>query len=486
MAIKEYAKVNWTLGSFIRSGNWDVIFDEGGFDTEMFYGVADDPEKNVISKTVDYTPTPKDKLHLVSGVTIPRSKVKNLKEEYSIASVRDLDKATHIVLSNKVLENMWDSDWCYRIKTDLLKKWINDFLELPGIQKLDDYYAKQNKTKMEAFCLNYNEDYAFLNYWTNSNFISDPNTLSLLGMTLTDLNGKFVARADQMPRESDQFTYTIRHYIDEEDYTKLTQWIKSGLPFVDQNDIIGLLNGSDATTLDETMYESICDMFNSGDDDNHVVAMEIMANCHYRSSILYLSLLFYKYGHKMEYVHERNHVNFKALASYMELTTSYLRMDINDVVKTLRNNGSLTKTNMDKVLKYIGDDVCSGETELIKIKSVTLSESLLKELNMNYTYEYQQDYVPEVEEEVVENDMPQDTVEQSSPQEDLTIEYVNTGEIEVKTEMVVNTDIENTDLDNYLSSDMLVEKTTVTIPEDKLDSEPEVETKEDTNDGYFL
>jgi hypothetical protein len=105
---------------------------------------------------------------------------------------------------------------------------------------------------------------------------------------------------------------------------------------------------------------------------------------------------------------------------------------------------------------------------------------------MNYTYEYQQDYVPEVEEEVVENDMPQDTVEQSSPQEDLTIEYVNTGEIEVKTEMVVNTDIENTDLDNYLSSDMLVEKTTVTIPEDKLDSEPEVETKEDANDGYFL
>jgi hypothetical protein len=46
-------------------------------------------------------------------------------------------------------------------------------------------------------------------------------------------------------------------------------------------------------------------MFQSSDDDNHVLAMEIMANSHYENSILYLLMLISEFHYTISNTHTR-------------------------------------------------------------------------------------------------------------------------------------------------------------------------------------
>ncbi len=60
-------------------------------------------------------------------------------------------------------------------------------------------------------------------------------------------------------------------------------------------------------------------MFKSSDKDNHIMAMEIMANSNYVESALYLLLLLEEYGHRIADCNTKNHVNFKSMVSYFGL-----------------------------------------------------------------------------------------------------------------------------------------------------------------------
>lgn len=60
---------------------------------------------------------------------------------------------------------------------------------------------------------------------------------------------------------------------------------------------------------------------------------------------------------------------------------------------------------MDEVLKRLGTDVIRhGETDMIKIKTVTLKSEVLEELNMNYTYNFREDFTPDEETEVPDSE----------------------------------------------------------------------------------
>ena len=85
----------------------------------------------------------------------------------------------------------------------------------------------------------------------------------------------------------------------------------------DEKDLLENLNGDDALVIGETEFEQLRQMFLSSDSDNHVLAMEIMANSNYSQSIFYLLRLFKDYNRKISDQRSRNHVNFKSLVSIM-------------------------------------------------------------------------------------------------------------------------------------------------------------------------
>jgi hypothetical protein len=77
-------------------------------------------------------------------------------------------------------------------------------------------------------------------------------------------------------------------------------------------------------------------MFKSSDKDNHIMAMEIMANSNYVESALYLLMLLEEYGHRIADCNTKNHVNFKSMVSYFGLRVRDVDcLDPDDVSKKL-------------------------------------------------------------------------------------------------------------------------------------------------------
>ena len=407
--MKNYATLSINFGKYTRTR---VKSDLDDIKVDITYenSIIGNQSKNAFLSQFNgssYSPTKSDNLYLVKGVNIPRVKIKNLTADYNIKSVRNIDKATHVVVSSQAIDRMFDYSWKYNVSTDLMKIWLSDFIKLPFFDEDSQYNCYEldkAKTLLEAFINTYEEDFVLIDYWSNNNFFTDKSMMQDLGFYLKDLDGKILTSSSQ----SDNYKYDVVHYLKgewEPNKEIIDNILNYNLPIIDQNEIISLLNGEDATEIDEDVYESVCEMFSSGDEDNHIVAMEIMANCNYSKSFLYLCLLFYKYGSLMEYKSERKHVNFKALISYMDLSSSSLNIDINQIVSRLRSHKQLTKSNMDEVLKRLGTDVIRhGETDMIKIKTVTLKSEVLEELNMNYTYNFREDFTPDEETEVPDSE----------------------------------------------------------------------------------
>jgi hypothetical protein len=171
----------------------------------------------------------------------------------------------------------------------------------------------------------------------------------------------------------------------------------AGATVYDEMAILKHINGDDATIIDEAMFEQISQMFKSNDDDNHILAMEIMANSNYIESLLFLEILFKEYSYQISSCHTKNHVNFKSLIGFLKKNKSYLGTDIDDIVKSLIDKGVLTTDKLDVLMrKYSNEIGNSGNTDYFKVKTVTINEDLLKQLNTNYIYEHVEDFIPEV------------------------------------------------------------------------------------------
>jgi hypothetical protein len=174
----------------------------------------------------------------------------------------------------------------------------------------------------------------------------------------------------------------------------------AGATVYDEMAILKHINGDDATVIDEAMFEQISQMFQSNDNDNHILAMEIMANSNYTESLLFLEMLFKEYSYQISSCHTKNHVNFKSLIGFLKKNKNYLGTDIDDIVKSLIDKGVLTTDKLDVLMRNYSDEVEKhGSTKYFKVKTVTINEDLLKQLNANYIYEHVEDFIPEVPED---------------------------------------------------------------------------------------
>jgi hypothetical protein len=165
------------------------------------------------------------------------------------------------------------------------------------------------------------------------------------------------------------------------------------------------VNGDNAVTIDSDMYEQIADMFRSSDSDNHILAMEIMANSNYKDSLLYLEILFKEFEGQIYNSHTKKHVNFKSLLNYLGKERS-INTNLNDVMNSLINKGVLT-TDMLNVLmdRYHIEIQRNGDYNYFKVKTITVDEDTLALLKTNYIYNLLEDYQPvpvDISEEEVE------------------------------------------------------------------------------------
>ena len=379
-----------------------------------------------------YTPMKGDKLYFLPGVNIPRIKLKDLATKFGIRTVRDVSEANVIFGSSKTKDKMTGYTWKYKIPTTLVQLFFETYKN-----DMDDYQFSKIDNALEF----YTEEYILTDWSTARNFTDNDlpqwNSYSQQPQ-YTDYHSKSRASSEHV------------HEVNK-DYIHLYDLIK-GKEIIDESCLLDQLNGDDAVIIDADMFTQLTTMFNSSDDDNHILAMEIMANSKYKESLLYIEMIFKNHAYTIGQSNTKNHVNFKSLLSYLGKNNRYIDTSLDDIMESLISKKVLTKDKVDILLENYGEEIKNrGDSTYFKVQTITVNEDTLSLLNENYNYKVIEDYEPSIVNNLEEEELDEvieDQLINEIVNEPIEIEIIieEEKELEVLTESKTETN-ESTDID---------------------------------------
>lgn len=333
--------------------------------------------KDLVIEDESLTVNPGDSIYFTPKVSIPRVKVKNLTIDYAAKITRDIDKADIIIIPENLEHILYTYSHYYTIdKNDLLDCFNStNNIDTHDLEKLNDV----------------------LDTYPDINFATDWHGINRLSNVFPSYN--FYDN-----REYIYINSVSTHFYEIYEDLKNKTLYKESL-------LLKRINGDDALVITKEVYEQLRNMFCSSDSDNYVLAMEMMANCKYIDSILYLELLFKEFSYKMRTENARNHVNFKSLCKFLgKENNRYMNTDFDDIINSLIKHDKASLEYLTILVNKFYKDLFSEYSKFIEVKSLTLSKDLLESVNTNYVHEIVEDYIPKkiekqpkvVEEEVVQ------------------------------------------------------------------------------------
>ena len=358
-----------------------------------------------------YVPQMNDRIYFMKGVTVPRIKLKDLALKFKVRTTTDIDNATVVVGSSTASGKLVKNDWYYKISKSVFCAFLN--YAIKTIPERD--YNHSNLTTHLGYLKNFIDDkdleYFYTDWSTartlrNKDGVFDTETTKDLYEILNKEWEKINDR--KIKHVSSNFVW----HIDDSNLSFLNNI--GDKQIIEQNCILEYVNGDDCTTIDKDTYVNLRSMLSSSDTDNHVLAMEIMANCNYKESLLYLYLLFQKhYDGTMYHVRSKHHVNFKSLKSYLGISSQY--HDHPDTTfRHLKKHNVLTPEFIDVIMEenieYFNNN---GFSEYIKPLNYTLTEQSSEELKFDWTNDRKKEIpVTGVEEKEITNETIVDVIEE--------------------------------------------------------------------------
>ena len=355
-------------------------------DVETIIVVDNEEQENFGNHSgADYTPKIGDKLYFMPNVNIPRVKLKNLILDYNIKVVKNIEDATAIFANRHSLSKMVNSRGFYTLPLENFKNCF-DILK----SALDLKQVTAVETALEF----YTEDIVFLN-WESLSIITNGDLQIYKNSIVNEGTLAYSKRSStHIQTISPGDARILKDIEDKSIYS--------------DGSLVSNLNGDDAVLIDAVVYEQLAQMFKSSDVDNTVIAMEIMANSKYKESLLYIHILFKEHYQSIAESHTKNHVNFKALLSYLGKDNYSLESKLDTIVDSLILKGVLTEDMLNILMtKYSKQIVDSGSSRYFRVKSVTAIDQVLQIVNSNYNYTTMPDFIPIViAEETVIEDIP--------------------------------------------------------------------------------
>ena len=379
-----------------------------------------------------YTPMKGDKLYFLPGVNIPRIKLKDLATKFGIRTVRDVSEANVIFGSSKTKDKMTGYTWKYKIPTTLVQLFFETYKN-----DMDDYQFSKIDNALEF----YTEEYILTDWSTARNFTDNDlpqwNSYSAQPQYV-DYHSK--------SRSSSEHVHEVN-----KEYIHLYELIK-GREIIDESCLLDQLNGDDAVIIDADMFTQLSTMFNISDDDNHILAMEIMANAKYKESLLYIEMLFKNHSYTIGQSNTKSHVNFKSLLSYLGKNNRYIDTNLDDIMESLISKKVLTKDKVDILLENYGHEINNrGDSTYFKVQTITVNEDTLSLLNENYNYKVIEDYEPSIVNNLEEEELDEvieDELINEIVNEPIEIEIIIEEEKELQVLTESKTEInESTDID---------------------------------------
>ena len=278
-------------------------------DVELHYGIPNN-KSGIYTVGKGYVPAQGDSIYLMPGVNIPRVKLKDLALDLGVKIVRDPSRANVIISGKATMNKITCGHWLRSAKTEDFTAYVEWLKTHMGF---DMYYTNKYDTAVAA-C---NPDVIYMEYGT-------ANDMNSKGFNMTSAMSSAI-------------------YFVEDEYRNMLDDIQNK-PIFDESELLAMINGDDAVTITPEVYQQLVKMFQSSDQDNHIMAMEIMANSNYIDSALYLLLLLERYAHRISDCHTKNHVNFKSMVSYFNLAVKEIAwLDPDKIAKHLMDLGLLTK-----------------------------------------------------------------------------------------------------------------------------------------------
>ena len=379
-----------------------------------------------------YTPMKGDKLYFLPGVNIPRIKLKDLATKFGIRTVRDVSEANVIFGSSKTKDKMTGYTWKYKIPTTLVQLFFETYKN-----DMDAYHYSKLENALEF----YEEEY-ILTDWSTARTFTDNDLPQWNSYSSQPQYVDYHSKS----RASSEHVHEVN-----KDYIHLYELIK-GKEIIDESCLLDQLNGDDAVIIDADMFTQLTTMFNSSDDDNHILAMEILANSKYKESLLYIEMIFKNHSYSIGNCHTKNHVNFKSLLSYLGKSNRYIDTSLDDIMESLISKKVLTKDKVDILLENYGQEIKNrGDSTYFKVQTITVNEDTLSLLNENYNYKVIEDYEPSIVNNLEEEELDEvieDELINEIVNEPIEIEIIieEEKELQVLTESKTGSN-ESTDID---------------------------------------
>jgi hypothetical protein len=358
-----------------RSGEIDYLYYSSNhsyvytYDAEILSDATDSISEN------SYTPNIGDVLYIGAGANVPRVKLKNLLLDNASKTTNKFKDATHIFV-NPHLGKLRDYGWKYHATKEQVVTFVTQ-------AEVHNHIEVKDRDELLKLLEPYkDEDNIIVNSYISRMINDRPSGL---------YGGVPVSKNVHRYRS---YTY----YFIKEDYVELYEYILNNLDKVyNYTELLPHINGEETITMDENVYKQVHNMFNSDDTDNHVLAMEIMANCNYKESMMYLLLLLNDWTHQIDKNPTKRHVNFKSFLGYFGMTPSNFYLNNDSIIKILLDRKVLTVDMLDYILNKYKDEFVY-HNDHFKVQNITLSPEIAEALNIDYVREITPRYkVKEVE-----------------------------------------------------------------------------------------
>lgn len=318
------------------------------FQTKMFESL------NVKTKKEDIDFSTLGKLFFSKHCSVPRYKVKEVKEKHNLSVVRDASKADTIIVSKDELVKMSKHTYMpyhydKKFVVDTIKELIDDPITKSVNSRLftdagiEEALSEIEKIPEEVECISFK-------YYSNDKFREAFEALHLHG---------------------DCFYGT--YSIDGEDYDQFMSY--QGKTII-TDDLMQSILGSCA--MDKDSYEFVNKLFSSNEDGNVELALTMMANCNFEESKHYLLLLMKDYYGYYRYNKYCNTVAFKSLLEYLNVTR-YSVFSYDNILSVAYDMGKLTDEFKDIITKRITEEV--SQSHVFKCRWIKLVEVSIEKPN---------------------------------------------------------------------------------------------------------
>lgn len=303
----------------------------------------------------DYIPVKGNRIHFMPDCTVPRIKVKGYCDEHGVSVCKHIKDADVIFYGPDSINNLfvYSRNSYYPIPVTTFKKFLQMIYSVGEIAQLR---VQSKLSQIECDFILCELDMLY--------YLCGEKTLPW---------GRFAIAliTDAEYNEIDALDH--RQLKGEEEYETLKKILDPTSKYVHQDNILKHLN---SVPMTEEMYESLGTMFQSSDVENHITAMEIMANCDYGPSAIYILLLMKKYGTQIYNSKTRRHVNFQSLLNYFSIQPHQLnKFSLDDILIKLNSLNLLTKSTVDKLMPLANKEfTVEIDSEVFEISGIKLKE----------------------------------------------------------------------------------------------------------------